>query len=149
MKPLSFRQWTVCTAMVAVLFNASMPLAVCRCEGCPCSNSAARQTNFVPVEKKCRCCCEAPIAAQDKTSPGHNCCGTSDTPCCCCSTSQDRAIIPGTAPLIPKPNFGAVWNSTALLRSTQTQVVASRMYPFRTLPPPHVPLHVFLCVFLN
>ena len=150
MKPSPFRQWIVCTVIIAVLFNTATPMGVCRCAGCPHNKKAQSPENQVSVEKKCPKCCGAPpVAGQNETSTGRYCCGTPDnTPCRCCSAPKDHAVRPAAGSLVKKPDFGSSWNVIAV-NSVLTWEIPSCSYHPRVLLPPHVPLHVLLCVFLN
>ena len=153
MKTPSFRQWIAYIVMATVLSNTIAPLGVCQCEGCGCANNVAQfQADSRTADKKDGCCCcqsaEVP-PIPDKLG----CCGSSETPCSCsCSDVQkSSAIVSPTIASVKRPDIHPHWNTTCIASAAFAPI--SKVWGYsgshRLLSPPHVSLHVFLCVFLN
>ena len=142
MRPSLFRQWVACVTMVAVLFSAVVPLGVCRCEDCHCEKSISRFLLDRATEHE-TCCC---------IPPEEKCCKL-PVPCLCvcCNTQNDDAIDPKAVLPVKKPKVGLSWDNVSVFPVDLANVsgISSLLGTPRALPPPHVPLHVLLCVFLN
>jgi len=151
MKPLSFRQWVACVTMVAVLFGTTAPFGFCLCKDCHCEHSISRllpDFSFSdPVVADVKCCC-----TPSEPLPEDECCGSSGTPCSCAcgDTQNDEAVIPAVLSVKP-PKINPLWSIVSVLPVGFASVsgLASLCGNHRAMPPPHVPLHVLLCVFLN
>ena len=152
MNPLSFRQWVACVVMTAVLFNTVVPLGVCQCEGCGCANNAARfQIDSVTADKMDCCCCQS--AKEPLSLDKQGCCGSPNVPCSCsCSDVQkNNAIMSSAVVPIKRPDINPLWDAAVAASAGFVPVAGALDYfnSVRLLSPAHVPLHVFLCVFLN
>ena len=145
-KLLSFRQWVACVAIVAVLCNMAVPFGFCWCEGCRCENHISRLFTHSTVEDK-KCCCPP-----TEPLPEENCCGSPKTPCSCgCDDVQkEEAVVPKAVLPIKTPKIIPSWNIVSVLSVDFPNVSrAFLLGNHQVLLPPHVPLHVLLCVFLN
>lgn len=147
MKPLLFRQWVACVMMLAVLFSTTAPLGFCLCEGCHCKNSISLWLPKSAVADT-KCCCTLPEPMSEK-----DCCGSPEAPCSCScgDIRNDGAVVPAMVPSAKQPKIYPSWNVVSVLPTDFVDI--SGAVPLLgnrwALPPPHVPLHVFLCVFLN
>ena len=147
MEAFSFRQWVACVAMVAVIFSTAAPLGVCLCEGCNCKNNISRLLTHSAVAEK-KCCCTSP-----EPMPEDGCCGSSGVPCSCTcdGTKNDVAFVPATVLPAKQSKVSPFLNVVSAISVVSSD--ALRGSPIwgshRAIPPPHVPLHVLLCVFLN
>jgi len=143
----SFQQWVACVTMIAVLFGTATPLGFCRCVGCHCESSISRLFPDFAVENA-KCCCIPP-----EPLPDEECCGQPKMPCpcSCCNIQADDADAPVPALLVKQPNVNPSWNivSVVLVGYANALGAFSPLGNHRAMPPPHVPLHVLLCVFLN
>jgi len=146
-RPFSFRQWVACGMMVAVLSNTAAPLGLCLCVGCHCENSISRLLPCAVVAEE-DCCCTPP-----QTLPEEGCCGSPETPCSCScgDTQNDNAVVPTMVLPAKQMKIVPSWSVVSVLPAGFTGV--SRAFSLLgnrwALPPPHVPLHILLCVFLN
>ena len=149
MKSLAFRQWVACVTTVAVLFSTTAPLGFCWCEGCHCENHISRLLPNLAVKDE-KCCCIPPEPLPEEKE---NCCGLPEMPCSCgCGDFQkNEAVVPKAVLPIKKPKVSPSWNNVSICPANLVYVLGifSVLSNYRTLPPPHVPLHVLLCVFLN
>ena len=141
-----FRQWVVCAMVVAVLCGAVAP-NVCRCENCPCGNNSSEydtKIDFAIAGKKC-CCGSSEVIPEKK------CCGgSSEVPCRCCDILKDHAIVPKAVLQVKKPNLEPVWDIVPVLTFSSAHTLRLSCFDsHRVLLPPHVPLHILLCVFRN
>lgn len=143
------RKWITCFMMVAVLVNMATPVAMCECEGCACERNVAKfRKSTPPAEEKSCSCCKTPTESPCDMPAERKCCGSSDTSCSCCDAAKDFAVAAQANLLVKKQDFDSLW-SIAAVSLTPRRDVPSCFYSYRGLPPPHVPLHVLLCVFLN
>ena len=146
MRRFAFRQWVACVTTLAMLLSMATPLGICRCVGCHCENSLAWFfLDFTVEDGKCSCTSSEPLAEE-------KCCELPGGPCSClcCDGNNDDAVIPMAVLLVKQPNVAPSWDFVEIL--PVNDAVVSRAFSLgnhRALPPPHVPLHVLLCVFLN
>jgi len=148
----SSRRWIAWVVMAAMLLNTAALGEFCLCKGCSCARSISRLLPIPAVAvKKCavkKCCCSSP-----ESVPSDNCCGSPQAPCPCkCGDVHTDKVTALTAVLSDKmPNMRPAWNLISVL-PVNVADVPKRIFSIddpRTLLPPHVPLHVLLCVFLN
>jgi hypothetical protein len=106
-------------------------------------------TAIVSTAKNETCCCCTP----SEPLPDENCCGTPETPCSCScgGVQKDKAVVPTTVLPVSKPKIVPAWDgiSVCAIDNANVSGAFSLLGNHRALPPPHVPLHVSLCVFLN
>ena len=151
MRSVSFRQLVACITMVAVLFSSVAPFGFCQCVGCHCESSVSRLLpNFPLPDFKVaggKCCCTLP-----ESLPDEECCGLPQIPCpcLCCDIQKSDRVIPAVLPA-KQPNVAPSWHTVSVLPVDFASVsgLSSHFGNHRVLPPPPVPLHVLLCVFLN
>ena len=147
MKLISFRQWVACVIVVALLFNVAAPLGLCLCEGCYCEISIKR---FLPLSAFTdeKYCCAPPESVSE-----YGCCGSAKNPCPCrCGDIQtDNTTAPAAVLSGKMPHLSPAGNLVAALPGSFIYTPKGFLPTGdpRTLLPPHVPLHVLLCVFLN
>jgi len=147
MRPFSYRQWVACAVMIAMLFSMAAPFSLCLCAECPCEHRVSRfmPGSAIATEKSC---CSSPIAQPEK-----GCCGPPKMPCQCqCGDNQDNdAIVHKAALLLKRPNISPSWDVVSVLHAgfADASGTFSRLDNRRIFLPPHVSLHVLLCVFLN
>ena len=136
MKSPLCRQWVASTVVIAMLFGMAVPVAVCKCDGCHCPKSIARLlAEQTAANEKCAC------------SPADN----APCPCQCCDVHSDDTTTPVAVLPEKNPNVKPSWHTISVLPIGFAQTAG---LPFQsdntcTLLPPHVPLHVSLCVFRN
>lgn len=175
MKSLWFRQLVACTVMFTVLFGTVAPLGACWCPGCHCENSVSRglaKTEADPRQPETTSCCSIKKCCSDKKSccadvtsddsdgccetvSGEKCCGCGkpDGKCLCGDLQKTVAIVPDTVSPVQKLNVAPAWDIAMNTVSLADSVGDSGWSIFlehqglRYSPP--VPLHVWLCVFLN
>jgi len=148
MKLPSFRQQVAYVTMVAVLFSTAAPMGICRCVGCHCEkNISLPLPDFAFLDFAVNdgsCCCVPP-----KLLPVEECCGLPEMPCpcSCCNIQQNDTVAPAAILSVKQPNFGPSW----VLPAGPNRVSEQASLPDKrwALLPPHVPLYVLLCVFLN
>ena len=133
MSLFSFRRWIACTVMVAMFCNTVAPLRICWCEECNCERNISLFSPSVSVDEKC--------------------CGTTpETPSSCpCGDVQENNTIPAAVLPVKMPNMTPAWSvvSAFPIGFTDAPKALSCWGHLRSLLPLHVPLHVWLCVFLN
>ena len=141
-KPFMFRQWVACITIGAVLFGAYLPRGICQCEGRCCSDKNALFQAKSTVENK-SCCCEWNENSESK--PDYSC------PCQCCNFQKSDVIPPKAVLPLQKPNFNSAWDAGIVLPFGFADISGNVLLLawHRVLPPPPVPLHVLLCIFLN
>jgi|GEM_PF-1881291 len=149
MKPFLFRQWVAGAVMAALLFNVAAPLVLCRCDGCSCGcNPSWSLPDFAAAVEAERFCCSPPVPVSSQGG-----CGSPEMPCQCqCGNYQaGESIVPKAVLPIQRPDSKPAWDLVSVLPAdfACTSEVFSRFDDRRVLLPPHVPLHVLLCVFLN
>ena len=144
-----FRQWIACVVMTTVLLGPVVPQGVCLCEGCTCG------TNFLVLAKnKGDCCCES-LFDHETCSDNRGCCGSQSMPfscpcsCSCSDIRQSEAIEQKGILLLKRPDVPLLWDAVSVFSVSFVPVSWGCLENPRILPPPHVPLHVLLCVFLN
>ena len=140
MKSPLYRQWVAYATVIAMLFGMIAPMAVCKCVDCNCPKSKTWLSGPATSEK---CAC----LPRDKD------CSTSNVPCeCLCCDVQNVDKVALVAVLsTQKQNYSPSWDVVSVL---PVDVAYGSGLPFsfgnsRILAPPHVSLHVLLCVFLN
>lgn len=149
----TFRQWVACITMGAMLLGTLAPPVICQCEGCGCSDNAAQYDNATPccqVDTPCcqvesaavckSCCCKPPEKSESSKSP---------CSCQCCDTQKSEAVRSKAVLPVQKPGFSPLLDIALPAGLASDSDVLSYIVYRRALPPPHVPLHVLLCVFLN
>jgi len=163
MKPYSFRQWVVGGVILALLCNIATPLAVCRCEGCHCKKGGTQKEEHPqkctssslskPSQPSCTDEEDHDPCTPPEPSAIKGCCGLSEMPCFCqcCNVQANDVFTPKAALLVKRPDVTPSWDFVSVLPVgfANASEAFSRSVHCRTLLPPHVPLHVLLCVFLN
>ena len=159
-----FWKGVACLTMGAVLLGALTPQGICLCENCPCGqHDGGKSTVWMPIHSPKmdeKHCCKSPETPPQSRKPrcgSHccrsHCCGLPEKPCpCpCCNAQKCDAILPKAVALIQKPNFNPMGTIISIVPAGSVDIlrVSSCLASCRALPPPHVPLHVLLCVFLN
>jgi len=150
MKLILSRQWVACITIVAVLFSSAAPLGFCRCVGCHCENSISRLLPDLAVADR-KCCCIPP-----ELLPAEECCGLPKIPCpcLCCNIQKSDTVIPAILPA-KQPIVNPSWNTVSRLPvdfangSAHALGLSPSIGNYQVLSPPHVPLHVLLCIFRN
>jgi hypothetical protein len=72
-------------------------------------------------------------------------------PCICCDIQNNDAVVPKAVLSIKKTNIGLSWDNISVFPVDFANLsgMSSLLSNHRASPPPHVPPHVLLCVFLN
>ena len=153
-KPFLFRQWIACVVMTTVLFGPVVPQGVCQCAGCVCGNSSAQP---VLANNKNGCCKSTEKSKRlDRGACLENwgCWGSPTMPFAChcfCSCScngiqqnEEKGVLP-----IQRPDIPLLWDAVLVSSVIFVPVSWGCLENHRIFSPPHVPLHVLLCVFLN
>ena len=154
MKPLLHQHWTAYVVVVAMLFNVVTPASACQCVGCPFKGNA---DSSLPVKETfgnggCRSCCKTPAVPPYEKPTNEPCgCGSPGVPCRCHDVHKESAVMPDASSLGKKPSPNQSWTFLITISTgfTNASRVSSRLEHHRILMPPHVPLHVLLCTFLN
>lgn len=149
MRSFTFRQWVACTAVVTVLFGAVAP-RLCACANCPCGHNATHNTETAPATTAPATLCTKCCGGQPESTPEKQCSGKSPEMPCCCDTQKDHAIVPTVISPLKKPNVESLGNIVPVLSVGSADGLRLSCLNNRwALPPPHTPLHIVLCVFLN
>jgi len=141
-KPSLFRPWITGVMIGAVLFNMALPLGTCWCEDCHCKNPEVQAE-----QSGSGSCC----AGCEKTD-GKKCCDGElpEVPCRCRDIPKFHATMPTAITPIKKSEAMPIWFILPpLVGSPQVLGLPSYRDSRQGLLPPHVPLHILLCVFLN